>query len=72
MQPIMVSEKIGKNQKALTDAGFDTKGVDKFYGADTAKAVETFQSAKNQLQMVRLASKPQRRQVLVYILIKIE
>ena len=47
MQPIMVSEKIGKNQKALTDAGFDTKGVDKFYGADTAKAVETFQSAKN-------------------------
>ncbi len=33
-------------QEALTQAGFDTKGTDGFYGANTGSAVAAFQSAK--------------------------
>ena len=45
--PMMVSPVIGRIQTALTDAGFDTKGIDNVFGADTLKAVEAFQAAKD-------------------------
>jgi peptidoglycan hydrolase-like protein with peptidoglycan-binding domain len=39
-------ETIKSIQKALTQAGFDTKGTDGFYGSNTASAVTGFQAAK--------------------------
>jgi hypothetical protein len=46
MIPIMVSEKVGEIQKALTSAGFATKGVDNIFGIHTRDAVISFQTAK--------------------------
>ena len=45
--PMMISPVVGKIQKALTDAGFDTKGIDNVFGQNTLKAVEAFQAAKD-------------------------
>ncbi len=44
--PMMKDPKIGELQKALTDAGFDTKGIDNWYGKNTMNAVIEFQTAK--------------------------
>jgi len=44
---MMISPVVGKIQKALTDAGFDTKGIDNVFGQNTLKAVEAFQAAKD-------------------------
>lgn len=44
--PMMHSAKVGEIQQALTDAGFDTNGVDDFFGTDTLKAVVAFQKAE--------------------------
>jgi N-acetylmuramoyl-L-alanine amidase len=45
--PMMISLKVGKIQKALTAAGFDTNGIDNIFGTDTLSAVEAFQQANN-------------------------
>ncbi len=42
-KPMMISTKVGEIQKALTDMGFNTKGIDNIFGPDTLKAVEAFQ-----------------------------
>jgi len=44
--PMMHNDKIKAIQQALTDAGFDTKGVDGFYGKNTQAAVINFQNAR--------------------------
>ncbi len=47
--PMMVSAKVGEIQRALTAAGFSTKGVDNIFGANTLNAVMNFQRAKGLL-----------------------
>ncbi len=42
-----IGETIKQVQQTLTQAGFDTKGVDGLYGQDTANAVRGFQEAKS-------------------------
>jgi hypothetical protein len=43
--PPMKSVVVGEIQKALNNRGFDTKGIDRIYGRNTAKAVTAFQEA---------------------------
>jgi len=45
MQPMMNSPKVGEIQQALTNAGFDTGGVDDIFGTNTLNAVIAFQTA---------------------------
>lgn len=42
-----IGESIKEIQKALTQAGFDTKGSDGWYGLDTANAARAFQQTKS-------------------------
>ena len=42
-----IGETIKGIQQTLTQAGFDTKGADGFYGQNTATAVMAFQSARS-------------------------
>ena len=45
--PRMVGPKVGQIQRALKAAGFDPKGIDNIFGAETLKAVEAFQQANH-------------------------
>jgi hypothetical protein len=45
--PMMISPAVGKIQQALTNAGFNTFGIDNVFGQATLNAVEAFQAAKN-------------------------
>jgi membrane-bound lytic murein transglycosylase B len=47
MMPMMNSPKVGEIQQALTDAGFDTNGVDDIFGVNTLNAVIAFQNAND-------------------------
>ena len=46
-KPMMISSRIGDIQKALTAAGYDTRGIDNIFGPDTLNAVEAFQEANS-------------------------
>ena|SRR5665213_2844428 len=46
MIPMMVADKVGEIQHALTKAGFSTKGIDNIFGINTRDAVMSFQIAQ--------------------------